>query len=302
MDRPDPATRWPLAYALVKMSRPSHLGLILLVYSLGVAIAAARGAVLVPLDLGAGAAALLFVSASVHYANEYADHETDRLTERTPFSGGSGALERTGVDRAVALLAAAVTFLAGLALAVGCLLHGFAVPAIGVLLIGGAFGWQYSLPPLALAWHGVGEVDNAALGGLVLPAYGFAVAAGDVTVDALLATLPFATVVFLNLLDTTWPDREADAAVGKDTLATRWPTGRLRALYAVGAAAAVGSLGLLAGWALPPLVAASGLVVVPLLVWGAVRYTRTRSPFPTVAAMVLLAVVQLAAWIVVAYR
>ncbi|NIS35092.1 MAG: prenyltransferase, partial [Actinobacteria bacterium] len=115
----------------------------------------------------------------------------------------------------------------GLALAVGCLLHGFAVPAIGVLVVGAVFGWQYSLPPLALAWRGVGEVDNAALGGLVLPAYGFAVAAGTVTVDALLATVPFATVVFLNLLDTTWPDRAADAAVGKRTLATRWPAGRL---------------------------------------------------------------------------
>lgn len=86
----------------------------------------------------------------------------------------------------------------------------------------------------------------------MLPAYGFAVASREVTVDTLLATLPFATVVFLNLLDTTWPDRRADAAVGKATLATRWPARRLRAVYVLGAAATLGSFGLLAGAVLPP--------------------------------------------------
>ncbi len=40
----------------------------------------------------AGALACWSSPAAVHLANEAADDETDRLTPRTPFSGGSGAL------------------------------------------------------------------------------------------------------------------------------------------------------------------------------------------------------------------
>jgi 1,4-dihydroxy-2-naphthoate octaprenyltransferase len=47
----------------------------------------------------AGALALLSAAMAVHYANEYADAETDALTVRTPSSGGSGALERTDLPR-----------------------------------------------------------------------------------------------------------------------------------------------------------------------------------------------------------
>jgi 1,4-dihydroxy-2-naphthoate octaprenyltransferase len=111
-----------------------------------------------------GLAALLLVAASIHYANEYADHETDALTDRTPFSGGGGALVELPVPRRLARDAAAVTLVAGVGLAVACLLHGQTVLGIGVLLLGAVRGWQYSFPPLRLAWNGVGEVDNALLG------------------------------------------------------------------------------------------------------------------------------------------
>jgi 1,4-dihydroxy-2-naphthoate octaprenyltransferase len=108
--------------------------------------------------------------------------------------------------------------------------------------------------------------------------------------------------VFVNLRDTTWLDREADAAVGKNTLATRWPRSRLRATYAAAALAAFAFLPALAAPVLPPLVAAAGFVALPFLARGAWRYTRSRSPFPTVAGMVLFAVAQLAAWARVAGR
>ena len=41
--------------------------------------------------------------------------------------------------------------------------------AVHVLSLGAFFGWMYSVRPFALAWHGWGEVDNAALGGVLLP-------------------------------------------------------------------------------------------------------------------------------------
>lgn len=279
-----------------RASRPSQLVLVAGVYLLGAKAAGALGATVTPPQLLAGVVPLLPVAASIHYANEYADYETDRRTDRTPFSGGSGVLPETGVPRRIVLHAAIATLVVGTGLGGWLWLVGWLPSSAGWLLVVGAiFGWQYSLPPLAFAWHGLGELDNAALGGLVLPAYGAAVVEGPIGLVAL-AVLPFALVVLCNLFATQWPDREADATVGKDTLAVRWPASRLRIAY--GAIAAGGGLALL--WlhpaVIPTPVAIASLPVVPFVVVGAHGYTRRRVPWPTVSAMVGLAILQLVAW------
>jgi 1,4-dihydroxy-2-naphthoate octaprenyltransferase len=284
---------------LFETSRPDQLALIALVYAMGSAVALADGASIDPTVTGVGLLALLLVSTSVHYANEYADYFADYLAVRTPFSGGSGALQRTGLPRRLPLQGAVVTFLLGAGVGLLGLAGGYPLSALVVLLVIAVFGWAYSVGP-ALAWHGLGELDNAALGGIALPTYGFAVQTGTVTPRAVVVCVPFFALVFVNLLDTTWVDREADGAVGKNTLATRLPAPRLRALYLLGVAVWLGSLLLLWGWVLPAPVAVASLVAAPLVVWGALWYTRRRSPFPTVAAMVLTAVAQTAAWLWVA--
>jgi 1,4-dihydroxy-2-naphthoate octaprenyltransferase len=201
------------------------------VYLLGVAISAAGEAMLDGRRVALGAVPLLALAASVHYANEYADHETDAITEPTPFSGGSGALPGTGVSRRFVGVLAAGSLAVGLLAAAGL---GFAgtleQEALAVLVGATVAGWQYSLGPLRLAWRGWGEVTNAALGGLALPVYGAAVLGGSLARVAL-ASLPFALLVLLNLFATQWPDREADAVVGKQTLAVRWSARRLRVTY-----------------------------------------------------------------------
>jgi len=288
--------------ALWRMSRPAQLALIALVYALGVAMAFGRGA---EADAGAvavGLAALLPTAASVHYANEYADAETDALTDRTPFSGGSGALAESGLPRSLALRAGVASGAVGVALLVagaapvGGRVLG-AVPAavlVGILLA----GWQYSVRPLRLAWKGLGEVANAVLGGVALPLYGFAVVTGGVTVAAALATLPFALVVFVNLLETQWPDRRADAAVGKRTLATRWSADRLRLAYGLGSLAAAGSAVALAFFdAVFPRVVMLGTVLPMVgLVPGYYRFTRREEPLPAVVTMVLVAAGSTIGW------
>lgn len=102
--------------------------------------------------------------------------------------------------------------------------------------------------------------------------------------------------MFANLLATQWPDRWADAAVGKRTLVTRWSPRRLKLLYVGAVYLAFGTLPVLAGGALPAVVAAASAVVLPVSVWDAAGYTERRVPFPSVAAMVALVVVQLLAW------
>ncbi|QAU11538.1 prenyltransferase [Halorubrum sp. BOL3-1] len=297
MREPDRRT---VLVALWRMSRPAQLALIALVYALGVAMAVGRGATVDPADVGLGLAALVPVAASVHYANEYADAETDAITDRTAFSGGSGALSETGLPRRLALRAALASA------AIGPLPLAWAASPLGrrplsavhAVLLGGVLvvGWQYSVGPLRLAWRGLGEVTNAALGGVVLPLYGFAVAADGVTVAAALATVPFALVVFVNLLETQWPDRRADAAVGKRTLATRWSPRRLRAVYGLASLAAAGSAVALGGRVLPSVVTVGTLVPMVGLVPGYHRFTRREEPLPAVATMVVTAATTTVAW------
>ncbi len=286
----------PPGRALVAMSRPSQLALIWAIYGAGVLLGASRAAaaadawtVLVGALLIGGAAV------SAHLVNEAEDARTDRLTTRTPFSGGSGALAACGLDasvprRAGLALAAAVgaaTWLAWVALDLPALATTFVLAGlVGALL--------YSLPPLAAMRHGWGEPLNALLGGLLLPLAGVAVVTGSVGVADLLAFTPFALVVLASVMATAWPDREADAATGKMTLQVRLRPVALRRVHAGVSLAAVLAIVSAATLDAAPF-ALSGLVVVPALALGIVSYTRRTSPLPNVFAMVGLALVLVAA-------
>jgi 1,4-dihydroxy-2-naphthoate octaprenyltransferase len=171
-----------------------------------------------------------------------------------------------------------------------------ATAAVLLLVVGAVGGWVYSVGPFPLAWHGLGEIDNAVLGGMVLPLYGVAIAGGSLDMPTVATFTPLALVVGANLLATTWPDRLADASVGKWTLATRWPIGRLRATYAIVAVAAIVLLLFQAIGPGPLAVAVGGLTVAPLLAAGLATYTRIESPVATVAAMLWLIAAQLLAW------
>jgi 1,4-dihydroxy-2-naphthoate octaprenyltransferase len=155
---------------------------------------------------------------------------------------------------------------------------------------------MYSLPPLALAWRGWGELDNALLGGVALPLYAYLVQSGELDPWVILIFIPFGMLVFINLLATTWADRDADGAVGKFTLATRWNTIRLRRVYLAVAAGAFVYLGMFNRLLYPQPVLIASLLVIPILVWGFITYTRQHSPFPTVAAMAVYLMIQITVW------
>lgn len=285
--------------ALWRMSRPSQLLAVALVYAYGLLIARAAGSRLPWAEALAGGLLVLVMSASIHFANEYADAETDARTVRTPFSGGSGALGDYRLPPAIALKAAwtALSVAAGLSL-LYLLLGALNAAALAFLWMGGFLGWMYSLGPLRLAWRGWGELDNALLGGFVLPACGFAFAAGRFAWALVPILAPFAGLVFLNLLATTWPDREADGSVGKRTLATRLSPVSLRVLYGAVAVCIVAALLFVSKDHMPPPAYAWSLAVLPLMAWGAMSYTRRENPLPSVAAMVVYLLLQIFAWAV----
>lgn len=281
-------------WALWKMARPTHLALIALVYASGVGMAAATHGSLDFDIVLAGLLPLLPIAASVHYVNEFADVETDARTSRTPFSGGSGALSQTGLSPRIALVGGVSSL--GVGVIVVWLVH--PLPETALLLLGGigVLGWQYSFWPAKLAWRGFGELTNAIIGGILLPLYGYTLLTGAIPIAAVVWVTPFGVLVFLNLLATQWPDRAADSAVGKRTLAVRWPPVRLRRTYRGGVLVWGASVILAGTLGLPALVLAMYLPALPLVVVGRRWFTVRERPLPSVLAMVVTAVTTTTGW------
>ncbi|HSM34403.1 MAG TPA: UbiA family prenyltransferase, partial [Anaerolineae bacterium] len=221
------------------MVRPTQLALIVAIAGNGLLLALWRSP-RASEELGAAALALallLIAAMAVHLANEAADDETDHLSRRTPFSGGSGALAASDmgprVPLAISLSMAAIVTLAAAASTIAGLLS----PLAGVLLwLGLAGGLAYSLPPVEAMRRGWGEPLNAVLGGLLLPLFMLSAQAGTVTVVDVLAFTPFLLVVFASVMATAWPDRAADAATGKATMQVRLTPTTLRRIHALAAA------------------------------------------------------------------
>jgi 1,4-dihydroxy-2-naphthoate octaprenyltransferase len=221
-------------YLYFRMARPKQILLIALVYSWGTMMAINHGYQWLPGSYFMGLGAAIFISISIHYANEYADYETDKFTIRTPYSGGSGALQDLGLDRSLALKGAYVTLMPGIALALVSRYLGYlSGQGLGMLCLAVLLGWGYSIEPLKLAWRGWGEVDNAFLDAILLPVYGYSMISLQVDRAVIRASLPFVLLAFVNLLATHWADGAADRVVGKITLSNSISVNRLRSIYAL---------------------------------------------------------------------
>jgi 1,4-dihydroxy-2-naphthoate octaprenyltransferase len=286
------------ARALFGLARPIILLGVLMVHGAGVAAAFAVG---YPPKLDAmlwGFIALFLMGISVNFVNEYADYETDALTEKTRYSGGSGVLPGGLVPRGLALQAGCVSVLLGFAITLlGVAAGVLSWTALIVLCLGTFGGWMYSLPPLKLAWNGGAEVANAVLGGIVLPLYGYTLLAGRVDTWVMLAFVPYSLMIFATALATTWPDRIADGKVGKRTLATWMNVVRLRWVYIIVTTASFVTLIVLLNKGIPIQVIIVSFVALPPAIWAAYRYTRIRNPHPTARAAMMMLFAQTTAWV-----
>lgn len=285
--------------ALWRMLRPDQAALIGSLYAVGCVVAAATTPAALAetwQQIAAGAVVLAATTATVHYANEYADYETDAIATGSEFSGGSGALHDYDLPRSLARRATLLTGVATVPTAVAAWLVGVPLRALAVLGVILLLGWEYSLPPLSLAWRGFGAATNALVGALLLPVYAVSVVTPP-TVAHVAAFVPFTIVTALSLLTTQWPDRDGDAAVGKQTLATRLAPRRLRQVFIAVAAGYVGSVAAVAVTVSPPsTVVAAHLVPLPAIAWAIRTFTRRESPLPGVSAMVSLAAALAVAW------
>ena len=250
--------------AVVRASRPNFLLLAPLCAGLGLAVAWQQGQAPELLRTFLVFLGAVLAHAAVNLLNEYDDFRSglDMITERTPFSGGSGALPEvpTAARRVLwaglGTLAVVVTiglyflWLRGLPLLV--------LGAAGVVLVLTYTRWITRLPLLCLLAPGMGFGPIMVLGTVI--ALG-----GRIDTTALLASLVTLLMVSELLLINQIPDAEADRAIGRRHLvitlgpekAARLVAGLLLASYGVIVAGVIsGHLDMTGLIALAPLPAA----------------------------------------------
>jgi 1,4-dihydroxy-2-naphthoate octaprenyltransferase len=284
--------RWLIAF--VRMARPLQLLAVVFVYILGLLISSDPVSGFDFKEILFGLLVLLTGAISIHLANEFSDFETDQITQRTLFSGGSGALPELGLDPKGALwLAYFWLMITGCLVFLGLIHSWLLISSCLLLAIGVLLGWAYSMPPCRIAWRGWGETLNAFLGGYLLPLYGSTVILGRIDLSVLVVSTPFALLTFNNLLATTYADRDADRAVGKFTLATRNNDVALRRIYITVAFVSFFFTLFIPISLMPLRVKWLSLLTGPALIWGWRRYTISKDPLPSVSAMSTLLAAQL---------
>jgi 1,4-dihydroxy-2-naphthoate octaprenyltransferase len=194
-----------------------------LAYLLGALLASIGGA----LDQPAfwwGLGSLFFLEAATVFTNDLLDLESDRINENFgPFTGGSrvlvdGALQVSQVKAAIGAALLLTLMCAGgvLATTADFVASSTLLLAMAILAIG------YTAPPLRLSYRGLGELDvglTHATGAILC---GFVFQAGALGDPApWLLSLPLALAVLPSIILAGVPDRDADRAIGKRTLAVR---------------------------------------------------------------------------------
>jgi 1,4-dihydroxy-2-naphthoate polyprenyltransferase len=152
--------------------------------------------------------------ASVNSLNEYSDFHTgvDSRTVRTPFSGGSGTLQRhpemVGYALGIGLTCAAVTAAIGIYFVVACGWRILLVGILGLVTVSLYTPWLTRRPFLCLVAPGLGFGTCMVMGT-------DAVLGGDYSMAAFAASMvPFFLVSNLLLLN-QFPDVEADRTGGR---------------------------------------------------------------------------------------
>jgi 1,4-dihydroxy-2-naphthoate octaprenyltransferase len=207
--------------AFARLARPAFLAGGFTGFALGAAVARFDG---YAIDWHAYLLGQLMVTAyhlMVHFGNDYFDQETDAITVRTAWSGGSGVLPNGELPAWVALAASLVCGALGIVATIVEAARGnLLIATLGLVI--GFLGWSYSAPPMRLLARGLGEVDTIVVVAVLVPLCGYAAFAGMLGPHAFVATLPGACAMFAMMLTVELPDATADAATGKRNLVVRW--------------------------------------------------------------------------------
>jgi 1,4-dihydroxy-2-naphthoate polyprenyltransferase len=251
---------------MIKMARPHFLVGGLLLFALGVGIARYLGT---PIDWGvyiSGQVWITLMQLSTHFLNEYFNAPADIANKnRTPFSGGSGALGPGKLPRSLALWAGAVS-LAGVATTTVLLIQQGALFPTAVLVMALIFfgAFFYAVPPVRLEASGYGELTTSILVASLVPAFGLLLQFGDLHRLLMMATLPLTFLHLAMLLAFELPDYANDLKFEKRTMMVRlgWERGML--MHNAAVMAAYLFLGVALMFNMPLTVAGPVLLTLPL--------------------------------------
>ncbi|MFC1933039.1 prenyltransferase [Chloroflexota bacterium] len=174
---------------------------------------------------------LLLAHISVDVLNEYLDYKSgvDLNTERTPFSGGSGALPAGLVTPRQALWLGVGTLIAIVPIGIYfTIIRGWAL--LPLLLVAAACIVLYTPLILKMGW----PEWAPGLGMGTLPVLGvYFVQTADYTLPAIIAAIPSGILVHNLLLLNEFPDVEADKKGGRKTLPIFIGKGKASIVYSV---------------------------------------------------------------------
>ncbi|MGH7715821.1 MAG: prenyltransferase, partial [Vulcanimicrobiaceae bacterium] len=182
--------------AFIRLSRLKFLIGGFLGFALGAAVARYDGAYIDWQVYALGQIMVTSFHLMVHYANDYYDRYADASAQRTPWSGGSGALLEDGLSPRIALNAA--YFCAGIgafAIAVFAVSGAYVPAIVGVAIA--ILAWSYSAPPMRLLARGLGELDTAIIIGLLFPLAGYVTFAHEPALRLFASALPTIAATFV---------------------------------------------------------------------------------------------------------
>lgn len=218
-----------LIQLFVRLSRPLFLLGGALVYALGVGIADYLG---VPIDWGLyvlGQAIVTTLQLSAQYLNEYFDSPADAENpNRTPFSGGSGAVGPGKLSRNTVLMAAVTTLTILASLTVLLIDRAQISPLLVLILVFGFAGaFFYSMPPIRLATSGYGELTTSILVSFLVPAFALLLQTGELHRLLMISAIPLTALHLAMMLVFEFPDYATDIKFEKKTLLVRigWERG-----------------------------------------------------------------------------
>jgi 1,4-dihydroxy-2-naphthoate octaprenyltransferase len=266
-----------------RLSRPVFLLGGALCYALGAGIARYLGA---NIDWGLywlGQAWVSMLQLSAQYINEYFDEDVDRDNpNRTPFSGGSGALGPGKLPRVVALIASA-TCLTGVASFTIILMNSFHLPGLIVLIMAGSVigGLLYSVPPFRLVASGYGELMVSFLIAVLLPVFAFVLQTGVLHRLLAMTTFPLFALHLAMMISFEFPDYASDLKYDKRVLLIRIGWQRSMLLHNLLILCAFLILGLALAFGMPYKIGLPVFLVLPvglLQIWQMSRIAEGSSP------------------------
>jgi 1,4-dihydroxy-2-naphthoate octaprenyltransferase len=169
----------------------------------------------------------LALQVGVNFANDYSDGikgtDTDRIG---PVRLTASGLAKPSAVKAVAFICFAIAALAGLQLARSTSLWLLLIGAISI-----AAAWGYTGGKSPYGYKGFGEFSVFIFFGVIATVGTFYVQTEEITLRAIIASLPMGSLACSLLVVNNLRDREKDAVVGKRTLAVRLGDYRSRIFY-----------------------------------------------------------------------